>query len=628
MQFSLFLFFFLFFFLSVRTTSSSTALTNPKGGGGGGGDDDAHSVVFDGRASHFNHFAIRRRTFKGVLVRKEESVARGRRGLTTNDDGEGFSSSATSAIELKGKARDDGYFYATLTLGTPGKPFETIIDTGSTFTFVTCFPCEDCGTHGENEPYDETKSTTFEEVFCGEGCVFGRCGLGNKLCEYNEQFSEKSRVQGHLVSDVVNLGGSMGFPRINFGCNTLETNMLRTQKANGVLALGRSDAGIHRQLKRAAHARSRMYDGTFGLCMGSFEGNGVLSLGKIPEPHYENFVTSKTKTETVKLIRGSRPSYYNVDAITMYVKGEELKKPGGEDLVHAYGEGFGTVLDTGTTYTYLHVDVFIPFISKIEEKMKKMYGERSSVERIQGGDPKYPDDVCYQSVDENNLLMDGNVNYKFPNFTMDFTGVNDETISITFPAENYLFKHPTENNAFCIGVFNNTRTGTIIGGIFARNVLFEYDDESATQTVKISPNVNCDGLRKALDFDAYTGSTKHPPPPPSPVAPSAPGTPGTGIDLDRAKKARSAIMFRVTVASFVVFGSLVLAAAGIARLLLKDRSWYRLGFMKFESESVVDGDGDAVEMGEIREEKEAEPAVRRHPRRFSLGNIEEVFEGE
>jgi hypothetical protein len=39
------------------------------------------------------------------------------------------------------------YFYATLRLGTPPKPFTVIVDTGSTITYVPCSTCRRCGRH-------------------------------------------------------------------------------------------------------------------------------------------------------------------------------------------------------------------------------------------------------------------------------------------------------------------------------------------------------------------------------------------------------------------------------------------------------------------------------------------------
>lgn len=39
------------------------------------------------------------------------------------------------------------YFYATLSLGSPARRFSTIIDTGSTMTYIPCADCKHCGHH-------------------------------------------------------------------------------------------------------------------------------------------------------------------------------------------------------------------------------------------------------------------------------------------------------------------------------------------------------------------------------------------------------------------------------------------------------------------------------------------------
>lgn len=571
--------------------------------------DDDESSISDAVVTNLGrarHFSLKHRKIDLSFREEEEDFDDEEDGNQTNgsrtrrsgtrkaERRRGLKQSSSAGLELNGKARDTGYFYATLTIGTPGQQFEVIVDTGSTYTFVTCYPCVSCGQHGSNAPYDAAKSSSYERVPCGSGCIFGGC-RSSGLCEYDEQFSEESQVGGHVVSDVIDVGGSLGTPRIHFGCNTLETNMLRTQKANGMIALGRTDAALHRQLKKKAYPPGS-YDGTFGLCLGSFEGGGVLSLGKLPEQHYANFVTRKTNTRTVKLVKGSKSQYYNVDVTRMFVRNTELKKPNGADLIDSFRSGYGTVLDSGTTYTYLHEDIFIPFISEIEDKVQNDHG--ANFFRISGGDPNYPNDVCWKNLNENKPLSTNNVNYLFPTFNLTFVGVNEEELSIQFPPENYLFVHPSEANAFCVGVFDNGKQGSIIGGIFARNTLFEFDDESEQQTVKISPNVDCDGLRSAMDFDMATGATRHPPPPPAPRAPEAPGTPGTGFDRDRAKEAREQIMFKVMVGGFIIVGTLFFALVGLARVYLWKYKRYRQfsRWMKLQDETDEFNDEDNEEV--------------------------------
>ena len=234
-----------------------------------------------------------------------------------------------------------------------------------------------------------------------------------------------------------------------------------------------------------------------------------MSLGKLPEQHYANFVTQKRTRR--QLVKGSKSQYYNVEVHRMFVRNTELTK--NMERVN------GSVSSRVRTFSIpgrrtRHEDVFIPFISQIEEKVENDHG--SNFFRVNGGDPNYPNDVCWRNLNENKQLSESNVNYLFPTFNLTFIGVNEEELPIQFLPENYLFVHPNEPNAFCVGVFDNGQQGSIIGGIFARNTLFEFDDESAQQTVKISPKVDCDGLREAMDFDMATGATRHPPPPPAP----------------------------------------------------------------------------------------------------------------
>ena len=333
------------------------ALERSSSGWGANGDDaqreDISSTfrhLSDGNGQHVRHFSLKHRKID-LTFRKEKEEGDGdyeNERYDEDDFGDvavsqkkrrrrrrrALKQSSSAGLELNGKARDTGYFYATLLIGTPGHQFEVIVDTGSTYTFVTCYPCASCGQHGSNAPYDAAKSSSYERVPCGSGCIFGNCRASG-LCEYDEKFSEDSQVGGHVVSDVIDVGGSLGTPRIHFGCNSLETNMLKTQKANGMIALGRAEAGLHRQLKKKAYPPGS-YDGTFGLCLGSFEGGGVLSLGKLPEQHYANFVTRKTHTSTVKLVKGSKSQYYNVEVHRMFVRNTELtKNMGGAELMEA-----------------------------------------------------------------------------------------------------------------------------------------------------------------------------------------------------------------------------------------------------------------------------------------------------
>ena len=287
----------------------------------GGEAEETHPA--ESLGASFRHFSLKHRKMDvndmdALAFEREDAALRRRRALRQ---------SSSAGVELNGKARDTGYFYATLTIGTPGRQYEVIVDTGSTYTFVTCYPCT-CV-----RPTRDQRAVRRGEIELVRTRVvwvwvyywqLSSVGIVRVRREVFRGFSD----QRTRVSDVIDVGGSLGAPRIHFGCNTLETNMLKTQRANGMIALGRHDASLHRQLKKKAYPPGS-YDGTFGLCLGSFEGGGVLSLGKLPEQHYANFVTRKTHTSTVKLVKGSKSQYYNVEVVRMFVRDTELRRPSG-----------------------------------------------------------------------------------------------------------------------------------------------------------------------------------------------------------------------------------------------------------------------------------------------------------
>lgn len=44
---------------------------------------------------------------------------------------------------------------------------------------------------------------------------------------------------------------------------------------------------------------------------------------------------------------------------------------------------------------------------------------------------------------------------------------------LTVPPLNYLFVHTREANAYCLGMFNNGESGTLLGGITFRDFLVQ-----------------------------------------------------------------------------------------------------------------------------------------------------------
>ena len=63
------------------------------------------------------------------------------------------------------------------------------------------------------------------------------------------------------------------------------------------------------------------------------------------------------------------------------------------------------------------------------------------------------------------------------------SNVQDTTLSVS--PLNYLFMHTRESNAFCLGVFTNYNSGTLLGGITFRDTLVQVSTSKKADSLNI-----------------------------------------------------------------------------------------------------------------------------------------------
>ena len=135
-------------------------------------------------------------------------------------------------------------------LGSPGRRFDLIVDTGSSITAVPCSSCKQCGKHHcgkTNRCFDPGSSPTSQTVDChapppGFSCE--RCVSSNR-CAYSVHYTEGSSISGHVASDMAHftrstLTSGQGINvshRVYFGCQTHESGMFYRQDADGIMGL-------------------------------------------------------------------------------------------------------------------------------------------------------------------------------------------------------------------------------------------------------------------------------------------------------------------------------------------------------------------------------------------------------
>jgi hypothetical protein len=129
-------------------------------------------------------------------------------------------------------------------------------------------------------------------------------------------------------------------------------------------------------------------------------------------------------------------------------------------LVQAEWEkGYGTVLDSGTTFTYFTRDTFNSVSAVIKQHVVK-----TGLKLTNGPDPLYTD-ICWAG----GPLNPAELRRFFP--VMSF--VLEDEFELHLEPINYLFIHTHLPGGYCLGLFDNGNSGTLLGGISFRNILVE-----------------------------------------------------------------------------------------------------------------------------------------------------------
>ncbi|KAB2036798.1 hypothetical protein ERO13_D03G026300v2 [Gossypium hirsutum] len=340
----------------------------------------------------------------------------------------------------------NGYYTTRLWIGTPPQRFALIVDTGSTVTYVPCATCEQCGRH-QDPKFRPESSSTYQSVKCNSDC---NCDKSRVQCIYERQYAEMSSSRGVLGEDILSFGNQSELvpQRAVFGCENEETGDLYSQRADGIMGLGRGDLSVVDQL-----VEKGVISDSFSLCYGGMDiGGGAMVLGGISAPSDMVFTHSDP-------FRDGNSPYYNIDLKEIHVAGKQLPLD-----PSIFDEKHGTVLDSGTTYAYLPEAAFVAFKNAIIKEL-------DSLKQIRGPDPNYID-ICFSSGSSNVNVSE--LSKIFPTVELVF---GDQKKLLLSP-ENYLFRHSKVRGSYCLGIFQNEKEPTtLLGGIIVRNTLVTYDRE-------------------------------------------------------------------------------------------------------------------------------------------------------
>lgn len=266
-------------------------------------------------------------------------------------------------------------YYTKLGLGTPPSFYPVVIDTGSSFSWIQCEPCEvychpQVGSH-----FDPSSSTTYKSLSCDTSqCSSLReatfnsphCSSSN-ICMYVTSYGDKSYSKGYLGQDSLSLTASSepALADFVFGCGQ-DNEGLFGQSA-GLFGLARNELSMFSQL-------STKYGKEFSYCLPTTDGQtgsgGFLSIGT---------ATSTTYKFTPMLTDSRLPGLYFLKLSAITVSGKTLNVQSSEYNVP-------TFIDSGTVISCLAVSIY----TALREEMVQIISSKYQMTRAYS-----PLDACF-----------------------------------------------------------------------------------------------------------------------------------------------------------------------------------------------------------------------------------------
>ena len=311
-----------------------------------------------------------------------------------------------------------GTHHAYLYIGTPPQRQTLIVDTGSRLTAFPCQPhCPDCGTHASDQfhldastshtivPCDECKldqvDFPLEEYMAGDG-IGGNSGDGpsllrgavpnnqlkiknqqqqktqrnlfptscvNNKCGIDQRYTEGSSWKAFEVQDKVWLGHDDAKQSVEthaqyatpfvFGCQISEQGLFKTQYADGIMGLSM----YTQTLVGTWYEQGKIDHESFSLCLN--RNGGHISLGGTPNDEH-NLPMQYTPFAKQQVW------YYTVSVTSISVGSHVLPK----SILQFVNDHKGTIVDSGTTDTFISHKVAQSFIFAWEKITKRKYNNR------------------------------------------------------------------------------------------------------------------------------------------------------------------------------------------------------------------------------------------------------------
>lgn len=348
-----------------------------------------------------------------------------------------------------------GLYFTKVRLGTPPREYNVQIDTGSDILWVTCSSCDDCprtsGLGVELNFFDATVSSTASPISCADQVcasivqtASAECSTETNQCGYTFQYGDGSGTTGHYVADLLYFDTVLGTSLIAnssapivFGCSTSQSgDLVKTDRAiDGIFGFGQQGLSVISQLSSRGITPK-----VFSHCLkGEGNGGGILVLGEILDPRivYSPLVPSQ--------------AHYNVYLQSIAVNGQLV--PVDPSVFETTGNR-GTIVDSGTTLSYIAAEAYDPFVSAIAAAVSQ--SARSIISKTR---------PCF--------LVSSSIADIFPPVSLNFDGGASMALR---PADYLVHMGFVEGAAmWCIGFEKQEQGVTILGDLVLKDKIIVYD---------------------------------------------------------------------------------------------------------------------------------------------------------
>ncbi|CAM8916882.1 unnamed protein product [Rhodiola kirilowii] len=349
-----------------------------------------------------------------------------------------------------------GLYFTKVKLGYPPAEFNVQIDTGSDILWVNCRGCAGCpqtsGLGLELNFFDMGSSTGASMVPCSDPVCSSAvqttaagCSSDTNQCRYSFQYGDGSGTSGFYVYDQLHFDTIMAnsfvansSAPVVFGCSTLQSgDLTKSERAiDGIFGFGQQDLSVISQLSSRGITPK-----VFSHCLkGEGNGGGILVLGEILEPGivYSPLVQSQP--------------HYNLVMQSISVNGQALPI---DPSVFATTNNQGTIIDSGTTLTYLVAEAYDSFVSAISGSVSQSTTATTSKGH-----------KCF--------LVSTSISDIFPPVSLNFAG----GASMVLRPQDYLIQMGFADGAamWCIGFQRVPDQGiTILGDLVLKDKIIVYD---------------------------------------------------------------------------------------------------------------------------------------------------------